>query len=256
MRYTKLRLGTIKMALLFAFALFLFESGVIYAQTDKKYIREGNHDYRSGKFSESELSYRRATETPKSTPDAWFNLGNAIYKQNRYDDAASTFQKNADLNDDEVKQSNSYYNLGNALINSKKIEESIEAYKKSLRLNPKSLEAKYNLAYAQDLLRKQEQEDQDKHQQQQNEKDQEKNKDNGDNQDKEKNQDKGQNQNKDKNQDQGSDNKEQNEEGQQQISMEDARRLLEALAADEQKIQEKVKKDKAAAGIIRTIKNW
>lgn len=40
------------------------------------------------------------------------------------------------------------------------------------------------------------------------------------------------------------------------ISEEDARRLLEALAANEQDIKEKVQKDKAAAAMIRTLRNW
>jgi hypothetical protein len=40
------------------------------------------------------------------------------------------------------------------------------------------------------------------------------------------------------------------------ISKEDAKRLLEALANDEKKVQDKVKKEKAAAARTRSIKDW
>jgi len=171
----------------------------LYSQNDRQHIREGNRDYRAGKFGESELAYRRATDLPKSTADAWFNLGNAIYRQQRFEDAAATFEKNASQNDDAVKKANSYYNQGNALLGSQKLQESIEAYKKSLRLNPDNMEAKYNLAYAQDLLQEQEE------QQQQNQ-----------NQDQDKNED-DQNQNQDQqNQQQQNPDQDKSDENQQQ----------------------------------------
>jgi hypothetical protein len=86
---------------------------------------------------------------------------------------------------------------------------------------------------------------------------QDKNKDqNGDN--KNQNKDK-----KDQNKDQNKDNKDQHKDQQQQqqqdqqtISKEDAQRLLDALANDEKKVQEKVKQEKAARARVKTIINW
>ncbi|MFP4488942.1 MAG: hypothetical protein ACLFN1_06525, partial [Bacteroidales bacterium] len=43
---------------------------------------------------------------------------------------------------------------------------------------------------------------------------------------------------------------------QQQMSKEDAERLLQALAENEEEIQDKVKKAKAAKSRVRTLKNW
>jgi tetratricopeptide (TPR) repeat protein len=45
--------------------------------------------------------------------------------------------------------------MGNSLLMNNKVQESIEAYKRSLKLDPKNTETKYNLAYAQDLLKQQ-----------------------------------------------------------------------------------------------------
>ena len=65
---------------------------------------------------------------------------------------------------DKIKKSAGLYNLGNSLLKANKLQESIDAYKSSLKLRPDNPEAKYNLAYAQDLLKKQ-QEQQKKQQQ-------------------------------------------------------------------------------------------
>jgi tetratricopeptide (TPR) repeat protein len=98
-------------------------------------------------------------------PDAVFNSGDALYKQKKYEDAGKQFIETHKMNEDKVKKSASLYNLGNSFLMANKLQESIEAYKNSLKLKPDNPEAKYNLAYAQDLLRKQQEQQQ---QQQQN----------------------------------------------------------------------------------------
>jgi len=126
------------------------------------------------------------------------------------------------------------------LLMANKLEESIEAYKGSLKLDPDNMETKYNLAYAQDLLKQQEEQQQ----QQQQQKDQDKDKQDQKQDNKEQQQD----QNKDQNQDQ--------QQQQQSISKEDAERLLNALANDEKSVQEKVKLAKAQKARVRVIRNW
>jgi hypothetical protein len=133
-----------------------------------------------------------------------------------------------------------------------KLQESIEAYKNSLKLKPENMEAKYNLAYAQDLLKKQQ--DQQKQQQQQNKDNKDQNKDKEKKKDENKKQDQKQN-NQDK-QDNKQEQKQQDQQQQQSISKEDAERLLNAIANDEKNIQEKVKLTKAAKDRVKTLKNW
>ena len=212
-----------------------------YSQAEKKFIRHGNREYGKNNFPESEISYRRAIDKNSEHPDAVFNAGDALYKQDKFDDAGKEFIETHDMSEDTKKKAASLYNLGNSLLMSDKIKESIDAYKGSLRLDPVNMEAKYNLAYAQDLL-KQEQEQQ---QQQQNQQDQQK-----------KDQQDGQgNENKDQTSDQQQQD-EQKEQQQQEISKEDAERVLNALANDEKDIQEKVKLAKAMKARTRTTKNW
>jgi Ca-activated chloride channel homolog len=224
-------------------------SASMSAQADKKLIRKGNREYDKNKFSESEISYRKAIDNNKQSPDAVFNVGDALYKQNKFEEAGKQFVENVNENYDKVKKSAGLYNLGNSLLKANKIEESIDAYKNSLRLRPDNREAKYNLSYAQDLLRRQ-QEQQKKQQQdkQDNKKDNKKEdqkKDQKDQNDKNKDQKEDQNKNQDQKQPQ-----------KQEISKDDAQRLLNSLANDEKNVQEKVKLAKASKAKIRTLKNW
>lgn len=235
-------------------SLFFLLPGTLNAQKDKKYIRQGNKEYEKNNFSESEVSYRKAMNKNEKSPDAVFNIGDALYKQNKYEDAGKQFVENINMNDDRNKKSSGFYNLGNALLKANKLEESIGAYKESLKLQPDNIEAKYNLAYAQDLLKQQqEQQQQNKNQDQ---KDQDK-KDQEGQQDKDKQDDQDQNEQDSKNNEQQDQQQDQEQKEQQQgISKEDAERLLNAIANDEKNVQEKVKLEKAAKTKMRTIKNW
>jgi Ca-activated chloride channel family protein len=228
-----------KYILLWLICLLTGLPGIIYGQADKKFIRQGNSEYKDKKYSESELAYRKAIDKNKLSTDAGFNLGDALYRQNKYEEAGKQFLENSEAVTDNTKKSAGFYNMGNSLLNNNKVEESIQAYKNSLKLNPGDKQAKYNLAYAQDLLKKQQQ--------------QQKDQQNKDNNKEDKKQDQNKDQNKDQKQDQ---NKDQKQDQQQGISKEDAQRLLNAIANDEKNVQEKVKLEKAAKEKVRTLINW
>ena len=153
--------GSIRFKKLLFILSFLTFSSLLSAQADRKLIREGNRDYLKGKYAESELAYRKASDRNNKSLDARFNTGDALYKQNKFEEAAKIFTENAGSTVDKKKKADSFYNLGNSLLNSKKLPESIEAYKNSLKLDPSNAQAKYNLAYAQDQLKQQQQQQQD-----------------------------------------------------------------------------------------------
>ena len=241
--------NSIRKYVLITVLLIIFAS--LNAQTDKKFIRKGNREYDKSKYSDSEISYRKAIDKNKQSPDAVFNVGDALYKQDKFEEAGKQFIESTNENDDRIKKSAGLYNLGNSLLKANKLQESIEAYKNSLKLHPDNREAKYNLAYAQDLLKiqqeKQKKQQQDKDKQDQN-KDKKKDDQKKDQNDKNKDQQKDQKDNQDQ--------KQQEQPGKQEISKEDAQRLLNSLANDEKKVQEKVKLAKATKTKVRTVKNW
>ncbi|MGE5420477.1 MAG: tetratricopeptide repeat protein [Chloroflexota bacterium] len=224
-----------------------------FSQEDKKFIRKGNREYKKENFSESEILYRKASDESNNSPEATFNIGDALYKQHKFEDAGKQFVDNTTQTVDAGKQAAGWYNLGNSLLQANKVKESIDAYKNSLKLDPGNTAAKYNLGYAQNLLKKQEEQQKQQQQQQQNKQDDQQKQDQQDknNQDK---QDKNENQQPQAQQNQQEQQKQ--DEQEQGISKEDAERLLNALANDEKAVQEKVKREKAAKARTRTLKNW
>lgn len=239
--------------------LLLIFGGSLFGQNDKKYIREGNKEFANENFEKSELSYRKAVELAKAPFKASFNVGDALYKQEKYEEAAKQFEQLSESDIEKSAKGAMYHNLGNSMLQSNKLEESIEAYKDALRNNPNDLETKYNLAFAQDKLKEQQQQQQ---QQNKDNQDQDKNKDqeNKDNQDQQ-NKDQENKDNKDKqdqNQDQNKNNQDKQEQQQKpnQISKEDAARILQALQNQEKDIQDKVKKAKAVKAKVKTTTNW
>lgn len=234
--------------------LILFLIGFAFnasAQKERKFVREGNDLYGKQNFEKAEVEYRKALDKKTDSYEAAFNLGDALFKQKKFDEALQQFSDLAKEETDKQRLGELYHNIGNTLLSMQKTEESIEAYKESLRNRPDSPETKYNLEYARRRQQQQQNQNQD-----QNKDQQDKNQNKDQNQDqKDQNQDQ-KDQNKDqqdkdrKDQDKNQQNKDRQQQDQQpqqqpgKISKEDAQRLLEALQNDEKKVQEKVQKEK------------
>ena len=219
-----------------------------FGQSERKAVRQGNKEYRSGEYLDSEISYRTAIDKNPDSFKGSFNLGDALYKQEKFDEAVQVFEDVSNLDLDPKEKGNVYHNLGNSFFKQEKYAESVGAYKKALKHNPNDMETKYNLAQAQRLLMNQEK-------QQESDSDGE-----GDENDEEQDQQQEQEQDKeeegDNKQDQQERENEQNEQQQQKISPEDARRMLEAIQNNEQQVQERVKEEKAKQAKIKVEKNW
>ena len=229
-------------------------SFVAFGQNERKHVRSGNKLFLdavsdttkidSVKFSNAETEYRKALNKKPNDLQWNFNLADAIYKQQRFDEAAGKFSEIAEKMTTPQEKARALHNMGNSELMNQKIDESIETYKKALRQNPTDLDTKYNLAYAQLLKKKKEE------QQQKQDQNQDQNKQDQDKQDQNKDQ-----QNKD-NQDQQNQNQQQQPQ-QNKISKENAEQLLQVLQNDEREIQDKVKKMQAAqAKRARTEKEW
>lgn len=237
--------------LIILFTLILTALG-INAQKERKMIREGNSEYDNKKYLEAEIEYRKAIEKKNDSFEAQFNLGDALFKQEKYDNAAEQFEILAETNKDKDKKdlAKVYHNLGNSYFALKKYEKSIDAYKQSLRLNPDDNQTRYNLIAAMKMLKQQQQQKQNK----------DKNKDKNKDQNKQDQKKQQQQQNKDQQQkEQQQQNKDQQQkqqqQQQQQMSQKDAQRLLNAIQQDENELQKKLRKVKASKK-TKSGKNW
>lgn len=207
------------------------------AQTDRDFIRQGNQQFRAGKYAEAEVDYRKALERNPKNPQALYNLGNTLLAQKKDSAAIEHFQQAAKLETSSRRRSYAYHNIGVICQGHQMFGEAIEAYKEALRNNPNDDETRYNLE-----LCKRQQKQQQQNQQQQN-------KDNKDQKDKNKDQDK---------QDQQKQQDEQKQQQQQkpQMSKENAEQLLNAAMQEEKNTQQRIKKAQHQKQNRQLQKNW
>jgi tetratricopeptide (TPR) repeat protein len=206
-------------------------------KAERARIREGNKLYDKEQFTEAEIAYRKSIEVNPRTVEGAYDLGNALYKQQKYPEAAEQYKLIASQGDrllsenpaNVARLSQVFHNLGNISMQNKDYATSIEAYKQSLRLNPGDDETRYNLALAQKLLENQDQQQDEQDQQQEQQQEQQ------DQQQDEQNNDQQQP-------------PEQQEEQQQEqppqnsnMSRENAQQILDAFLQDEKDTQEKVR---------------
>jgi tetratricopeptide (TPR) repeat protein len=218
------------------------------AQSTRGLINDGVDLYKEQKFADAEVNFKKGTEKSPESFEAKFNLGDAYYKQERYEEAIQTFQSafvNARSDEEKAKI---FHNIGNSLLKSKKIKESISAYKEALKLNPKDQETKYNLSYALNMLNNPDQN------QQQNDQNNDQNQDqNKEQQPQDQQKQDQQQQNKDQQQ-QEQQQQQSQEQKEQELTKQEAEKILEALKNNEKDLQKQLRKIKGQR--VKTEKDW
>ena len=178
-------------------------------------------------------------ETNKNSYEAHYNLGDALFKQDKYADAQEEFEtaaKMLDKKEDKTRYAKVMHNIGNCNFAQQQYDRAVAAYQESLRANPKDNDTRYNLVKAMEMLQQQQQ------QQQQNQ-----------NQDQQ--QDQQQQQQQQEQQDQQQQEQEQQQQEQQdQMDKETAEQILQALEQDEQDTQEKLQRQQGKKR--RVEKEW
>jgi Ca-activated chloride channel homolog len=238
------------------------------AQQERKPVRQGNELYQQKKYDEAEKKYDEALQKKPNLTEGIYNKGNVQYQKKDFENAKKQFETAAALSNSPHVKAKAYHNLGNVFLKEKKYKESVDAYKNALRLNPNDADTKYNLAYAMQMLKQnpsqkqQQKQDKDKddnkddknqQQQEQQNKDEQSQNNQGNKEEKEKQEQK---QNEQQQADKGEENKEKPQPRQAQISKAEAEKLLEALKNEEQKVQEKLQKNKGTPVKVKVEKDW
>ena len=91
---------------------------------ERSRVRRGNRAYERLDYGRAEERYQQALELSDTCFEAKFNLGDALYKQQRYDEAEKIFAAlAADSTRSDLDRPHSFYNLGNSLFQQKKYQE-------------------------------------------------------------------------------------------------------------------------------------
>jgi len=224
--------------------LFVFVSFQSYSQSTRGLINDGVDLYKEKKFADAEVNFKKGAEKTPESFEAKFNLGDALYKQQRYDEAIKSFQSAfVNVRSDE-ERAKLYHNVGNSLLKSQKIKESIGAYKEALKLNPNDQETKYNLSYALNMQNNPDQNQQQKDQ----------NKDQNKDQQDQKQQNQDQQQQDQQKQDQQKQEQQSQQQKEQELTKQEAEKILNALKENEKDLQKQLRKIKGQR--VKTEKDW
>ena len=196
---------------------------------ERSLVRRGNRAFESEKYDRSIDRYREAGEFAPECWEATYNLGNALYRTEQYDKAAEALRRAAaDSLRTPEERAEAYYNLADVQYKQQKLPEALESLKSSLRLNPADEDAKFNYTLIKRQMQQQENEQNQDPQQQQQQPEQQ----------------------------QGEPQEQQAEPQPQEGSLSDQEleQMLEAIQAQEDETQEKLKERRAV--VVKGNKNW
>ena len=214
-----------KIATLF---LLLVSAVTASAQSDRHFVQQGNKQFHAGNYADAEVSYRKAIEKNPRNPQAVYNLGVALMKQQKDSAAVQQFMDAGKLETNPLRRAQSYHNAGVICQGKKMYGEAIDVYKEALRNNPADDETRYNLE-----LCKRQQKQQQQQQQKQDQKQQQK-----------------------QEQQQKKAEQQQQQKQEQQMSRENAEQMLNAAMQEEKQTQQRMKKAQQQPNRRKLDKNW
>ena len=244
---------------------------------ERKLVREGNANFEKNNFNTSYNRYNEALEHDATNYEALYNRANAYHHLRRTNPqdstltAETTFRQYEAIAADTLltkfQRAEVLRNLGESLFSEEKYEAALNAFRESLLLNPDDKETKYDYVLTKRIVDQKRQQPQQENEQNENN-DQQQNQDNkndnqqnqGDNNQEQQPQNEEQNpeqsdEEPDEEQGEGEDEQGEGEQPQPKELNPDQERMLNAIQAEEDKTQEKLKEGEKAL-LIPGKKNW
>ena len=219
------------------------------SQSARDFIRMGNRAYREKQYDKAETLYLKSIAKSPSF-EAYYNLGNAYVMQEKDSTAFENYKKADSIGtNDAMRRARNFHNMGNIWYAqgvgamrqqggnaTTAFQRAVDFYKSSLRCNPDDNETRYNLAMAQYMLKK----NQDQGGGGNDDKNQDKDKQNQDKQQQKQEQQKQDQQKEDKKKDEQQAQPQQPEQKKDEMSDQAAEQLLNSAQQDEKGVQRKV----------------
>lgn len=194
-----------------------------FAQVDRSEVRAGNRKFKKDDFKAAEIDYRRAVLKDSTSLAANYNLASSLYRQEDYEAAGKALETVKD----QALPSDYHFNAGDVALQKKDYASAVQSFRNALLQNPGDLDAKENYIYAKEMLKNQQQQQDQQQNQQQDQ----------------------QEENQDDQQDQPQPQPQEQPQPQQSeqpaISRQQAQQMLNAIQAREKETQDKVNKEKA-----------
>jgi len=238
-------------------------------------VNSGNKYFGAGEYDKAMTLYAESLgdtlQVPKNFQGVLYNMGNALYRQERFKDAIELYQ--GSYSQDSTLTGHILYNRANALLRSGDPGAAVESYLQSLQFLPDDEDVRHNLELALEQLQQQQQQQQQDQSQSDNQE-----QENQDQQQQQRNEQQEQQERQDEQQQEQQEQEQQpdstqaqteppqpdstqvpqpqlSEEEMQKLSKEDAMRILQALEEQEKKLQ--AERQKAAfRRLKKSGKDW
>lgn len=211
------------------------------AQNERDYIRRGNRLMRDTVYAKAQVEYQKAIEFDNTSAQAHYNLGCALFFQNKPEDAMREYDTAVKFEHNPRRKAQIYHNMGVVMQTAQQYDKAVACYQNSLRNDPTCDETRYNYALALYMLKKQPPQGGGESQNQ-----------NDQGQDEKKEQDK-QEQKEEK---QNDSSEQQNPQPKDEMSKENAEQMLKAAMQDEKDTQEKIQRALQQPQQKRLQKQW
>ena len=140
----------------FFWAAFFLSGTISPSWADASYnrYRDGEDLYHKEDYDEALNRFIDAQIESPENARLKYNIANTHYKTKNYDEAIKSYLDVASTAQDLSLEERSYYNLGNCLYRQGKLPEAVEYYKKALDLDPEDQDAKYNLEFVREEIKR------------------------------------------------------------------------------------------------------
>lgn len=115
-------------------------------------LNRANDLYRRALYESAEAKYNGIVEKTKDEK-ALFDLGDALYRQNKFDESGKLFEQITKEASDRALKEKAFYNLGNSQFRREDYQGAVNSYEQALKLAPNDDDSKYNLELAKKLLK-------------------------------------------------------------------------------------------------------
>ena len=231
--YKKEKLALPLVALLAVFSVFAQDANA--GMLDFMELEKAKSAYENADYNTSQKIYSDYAMSSQNS-QSYFNAGNALYKQEKYDEAIKSYEKAYFENN--VSEANKHGNIANAYAKQstqESLEKAVKSYEKSLELN-EDKEIKENLEAVKKALEKQKKE-------QEQEKEQEQKQDNKDKKEEQEDKEK---QDKQEQENQDSEDSKEGEESDQEEQSEEKSESEKDNESDKKSEEEKAKEEEKA----------
>ncbi|KFF25453.1 tetratricopeptide repeat protein [Chryseobacterium vrystaatense] len=112
-------------------------SGIAFGQENyRTLVYEGNQKFNGRDYDGASSKYMEAVKSNEKDFTAHYNLGNALYKSKKYEEAKAEFDKAQKLSQTLPDKTAALHNLGNTYMQMNQPEKAADYYKQALKQDP------------------------------------------------------------------------------------------------------------------------